>query len=337
MRKIYTILSMLAIVSVSIAQSLPKIFEANKDFEGVSAINVKGDFCKVTFVKGDKVNVSAELMADKELEGYDVSMDLLDGVLTVEVKKPASGWTSHSGFVTLSIPDGLNLDITTASGYVTLRDFNNTNVKIETKSGKIVLANLLGDASVKSKSSTIAIDNVTGKVQTSSKGGSQTISNVKGSATVVAYSGAITIEQVDGYCKAETTDGAITLKNIKGDIKLKTKSGAMKLSDSKGTVNVFSGAGSVNFFNVQAAFDITSAKGAVIGNRIKFTASSTINTTEGKIKLKLDHKKEELSFLCESEKGMIVVYGKAKKKKNKFGKGPIVITTSSTTGSQNYY
>ncbi len=337
MRKIYTVLSMLAIVSMSFAQTLPTIFESNKDFDGINGVSVMGDFCKITFIKGDKVNVTAELMANKDLEGYDVSMEVVEGLLSVEVKKPESGWTSHSGFVNITVPDGLSLEVYTASGYVTIKDFNNTNVKAETKSGKILLTNLVGDANLKSKSASITASNITGNLQTSSKGGSQTISNVKGGASIVSYSGALSVNQIDGTCKVETTDGALTLKNINGDIKLKTKSGAMKLSDAKGNINALSGAGSVNFFNVEGVFDVNSGKGAVIGNRIKFTAASSIKTTEGKIKLKLDHKKEELSFLCESEKGMMVVYGKSKKKKLKAGKGPIVITTYSTTGAQNYY
>lgn len=337
MKKIYLSVVMLALVSMSFGQSLPKIFEANKDFEGITSVSVKGDFCKIGFVKGDKVQVNAELMADKKLDGYDVKMEVTEGLLTVEVMKPSSGWTSHSGFVTLTMPDGLNVEVLTASGYVTIADYNNINLEVETKSGKVVATNLNGDLRLKTKSATISVDNITGNVITSSKGGSQTVSNVKGSATVVSYSGALQINQIDGACTAETTDGALTLKNIAGDIKLKTKSGTMKLSDAKGTINVLSGAGSVNFFNTQGVFDVISGKGAVIGTRIKFTAASSFKTTEGKIKLKLDHKKEELSFLCESEKGMMVVYGKSKKKKLKAGKGPIVITTYSTTGAQNYY
>jgi len=127
------------------------------------------------------------------------------------------------------------------------------------------------------------------------------------------------------------------MKNIKGEIKLKSNSGALKLSDAEGTITAMSGAGALNFFNVTGVFDVTSGKGDVVGTRIKFTASSSFKTTEGKIKLKLDHNKEELSFMCESEKGMMVAYGKAKKKKLKLNGGPIIITTYSTTGAQNFY
>ncbi|MCU4165807.1 DUF4097 family beta strand repeat-containing protein [Carboxylicivirga caseinilyticus] len=338
MRKIYLFFVMLiATTSAVTAQSLEKVFEGNKDFEQVSSIKVNGDFCKVEFVKGDKVNVTAELSANKQLDGYAVSMDLAAGVLTVNVNKPESGWSSHSGFVTVTMPDGMNLEVVTSSGYINLADFKNTNLKAESKSGKIVVINLQGSADLSTKSATITVDNITGEVATSTKDGNQTVTNVKGNAKVVAYNGSLIIENIEGACSAETTDGALTLKNIKGQMRMKTNSGSMKLSDSEGTITTTSGAGSLNFFNVQGVFDINSGKGDVIGARVKFTESSSIKTTEGKIKFKLENSKEELSFACVSEKGMMVVYGKAKKKKVNEGKGSIVITTYSTTGAQNYY
>jgi len=160
---------MLVMAFVGFAQGLEKVAEANKDFEGVKSINVKGDFCKVSFSKGEKVNVSAELMANKALDGYDVSMGIADGVLSIEVKKPESGWSSHSGFVTVTMPDGLNVDVLTSSGYISLEGFNNTDLKAETKSGKITVSDLVGDVKLKTKSASITASNITGDVSTSSK------------------------------------------------------------------------------------------------------------------------------------------------------------------------
>lgn len=331
------IIATLVMSSLVSAQGLQKVFEANKDFDGVRSINVKGDFGKVSFEKGEKVNVSAELMANKVLDGYNVSMNVTDGILVVEVKKPASGWSSHSGFVNVTIPDGVDINVVTTSGYVTLAGFKDVNLKAETKSGKINVKDLQGSAKLKTKSASIAVANIIGDVSTSSKGGAQTVSQIKGNASIVSYGGELIIEGVEGNCSAETTDGALTLKNINGDIRMKTNSGSMKLSDAKGNITTLSGTGSLNFFNVMGVFDVTSGKGDVAGSRIKFTASSSFKTTEGKIKLKLDNDKEELSFMCESEKGMMVAYGKAKKNKLKTGKGPILITTYSTTGAQNFY
>nr|WP_321451147.1 DUF4097 family beta strand repeat-containing protein [uncultured Carboxylicivirga sp.] len=337
MRKLYMIFVLLMAITTVSAQGLQKVFEGSKSFEKVSGVKVDGDFCKVEFVKGDKVSVTAELSANKELDGYDVAMDVADGVLNVTVNKPASGWSSHSGFVTITLPDGVNIDVATTSGYITLTDFKSTTVKAESKSGKINVSSIVGNVELSTKTATIDVADITGEVETSSKGGSQTVRNIKGNAKIVSYSGSLIIENVEGNCAGETTDGDLAMKNINGEIKLKTNSGSMKLSDSSGNITTMSGTGSLNFFNVQGVFDITSGKGDVIGARVKFTASSSIKTTEGKIKLKLDNSKEELAFECESEKGMMVVYGKAKKKKNKQGKGAILITTYSTTGAQNYY
>jgi len=337
MRKLFFLLVVMIATTVVSAQGLQKVYEGSKDFDQVSAVKINGDFCKVEFKKGDKVNVTTELSANKELDNYNVAMTVTDGVLVVDVNKPTSGWSSHSGFVIVTLPDGVNMDVITSSGYISLAGFKNVNVKAESKSGKINVSNLEGSADLSTKSATITVDNITGDIETSSKGGNQTINNIKGNAEIVSYSGSLIIENVEGNCKGETTDGKLTMKNIQGDIKLKSNSGSMKLSDATGNITSLSGTGSLNLFNVKGVFDITSGKGEVIGTRVEFTASSNIKTTEGKIKLKLNNSKEELAFECQSEKGMMVVYGKAKKKKNKQGKGSILITTYSTTGAQNYY
>lgn len=326
-----------ALIATSYAQNLTQVFSANETYTGVKTINVTADFSKVLVEKGSAITLATELMANKDLEGYEVNVSQEADVLNIAVMKPKSGWTSHSGFVNLTVPDGVNLSVKSGSGYITVKGLTANNVKAEAKSGKINVSNVIGDYNLRTTSASITVENVEGKLVTKSKGGSQVVRQINGSASLVTYSGSILAEQINGVLSTETTDGTQTLKDVEGDVKMKTKSGALKLSDAKGTFYSLSNAGTLNLFNVNGVFDLNSTKGAVIGNRVKMTASSSFKTTEGKIKLKLDHDKSELSFLCESEKGMIVVYGKAKKKKNKFGKGPIVVTTFTSTGAQSFY
>ena len=108
MKKMYILTSLMFVIFGVSAQDLVQVFEGSQKFEGVQAVKVLGDFCKVDIKKGNEVSVDAFLKASKQMEGYSVDMVVTDGVLNVTVQKPESGWTSHSGEVVLTIMDGRN-------------------------------------------------------------------------------------------------------------------------------------------------------------------------------------------------------------------------------------
>ncbi len=335
MRKVLVLLLMVISVNLQ-AQDMPVVASENKSFQNVSSIKVIGEFCKVDVNKGDEINLVAELKAAKELEGYGIVCTEEAGVLKIEVTKPESGWTSHTGFVKLTIPEGIKLNIQTTSGYITLKDMVANDVLAQSKSGKIAVSNIRAKLTIKSKSASVKAESIKGQLNMSTKGGSHIVRDVEGAVSLYSSSGAMTVENVKGALKTESTDGAQTIKEVNGDIYLKTKSGAMKLSDAKGTVGSLSVSGTLNLFNIEGVLNLVSTKGSIIGNRINLTESSNLQTTQGKIKLKFLNPKESFTFACQSEHAYIIAYGKSKKKKLKMGDGPIVITAISTTGAMNF-
>ncbi|GEM_PF-4513613 len=337
MKKINVLLLGLFIALNMQAQEMKVVASANKSFGDITAINISAEFCKVDVKIGENNAVVGELKAAKELEGYLIDCSEETGVLTVKVQKPASGWTSHSGFVNVTVKPGTKVNIQTTSGYITLNDLNGNDVSAQSKSGKINAANLNGTVSLKSVSGSIKAENLKGQINLKSKGGQQVVRNIDGALSLYTSGGSMLVENLKGSLKTESTDGTQTLKEIDGDIYLKTKSGAMKLSNAQGTVGSLAVSGTLNLFDVTAKMNLVATKGAIIGTRVKLTESSTFNTTEGKIKLKFVNTKEELSFACESEHAYIVAFGKSKKKKLKVSGGPIMVTSVSTTGAQSYY
>lgn len=335
MRRVYFLLMTLIPLHI-MAQEMPVVASANETFENITSISVEGEFCKVDVTKGEQVSLTAELKAAKDLEGYAVDFHESAGVLNIKVQKPESGWTSHSGFVNLKVPQGVSINIQTTSGYINLVGISGSQLLAESKSGKITADNLSGNVTLRSKSASIKANNITGKLNVKSKGGSQAVRYVKGDVSLYSSGGAMIVENIKGSLKTESTDGEQTMKEIEGEIYLKTKSGAMKLSNAKGNIGSLSVSGVLNLFDVEGTLQLVATKGSIIGNRVKLTASSNFQTTEGKIKLKFLNDKEQLTFACQSEHAYIIAYGKSKKKKLKMGAGPIVVTAVSTTGAMNF-
>lgn len=319
------------------AQDLVKVFEAKKSFDGVNQVVVLGEFCKVSVNKGEAVTVDAILNAGKENDAYQVEMNQEGSILKVQVKIPASGWTSHAGSIAIVVPAGTNVEVNTTSGYIDLKGLDQGLFKAESESGKITVSDLNGEVKVKSKTAEIKVNNVKGKVSTYNKSGSQFVSHVNGEVVMSSYSGDLDVKHVNGKVFTETTDGEQALLEINGDVKLKTNSGNLKLSNSKGNVISTSASGSFKLFDVEGILTLQSTKGEISGSRVKLTASSSFTTTEGKIKFNFDNDRSELSYICESKNAYIALYGKSKKKKNKTGKGAIVVTATSTTGAQAFY
>ena len=336
-RRKIIILLLMALPLTLLGQGLEVVASADEHFENISSISVDGEFCKVNVAVGEAVNISGELKADKKLEGYAIVFAEEEGELRVNMQKPESGWTSHSGFVDITIPHGVNISVVTSSGYITIDGISNTTISAQSKSGKIMADNIEGQVTLKSNSASVYANNIKGQLNILTKGGEQAVQNIDGSVFLSSSRGALLVEKVKGSLKTESSDGGQTIKEIEGDINLKTMTGAMKLSDASGNIQSFSASGTFNLFDVAGVFDLVSGKGAIIGTRVKLDASSDFKTTEGKIKLKMENPKEQLSFVCESENAFIVAFGKSKKKKLKTGSGAIVVTSVSTTGAQSYY
>ncbi len=336
MKKLILFLLLLLPLTI-IAQDLEVVASASERFESVTNISVVGEFCKVNVIKGEAVSVIGELKANKKLEGYAITFKEETGGLKINVQKPESGWTTHTGVVEITVPNGVNVDVVTTSGYITMNSIICSAISAQSKSGKIVVNNLEGKVILKSESASVKATALKGQLSILTKAGTQVVRNIDGMAHLSSDGGSISVEKVVGVLKTESTAGSQTIREVQGDVNLKTMSGVMKLSDATGNIQSLSAAGTLNLFDVSGTFNLVSTKGSIIGTRVKLEASSGFKTTEGKIKLKMNNPKEQLSFLCESENAYIVAFGKSKKKKLKMGSGAIVITGISTTGAQNYY
>ncbi len=321
------------------AQQMKVVFEGNETFSNVTRVEVKGLFCKVALLPSeqDGVTIQSKIEAMQDENAYKINCTNESGVLTVGVQVPGDGYASHAGEITIVMPLSLPISIDNTSGYVDLSNLKQANVTAVTTSGKITAKDSQGNIAMQTKSGNITVSNLQGEIKTSSSSGSQFINNLEGTITLDSPDGNITADNIKGTLNISTIAGTQTLTNIVGDIYQKSSSGAVKISNSTGNITTQSMNGSVNLFDVTGLLNITTTKGVIAGSQVKLTGSSNFTTTEGRIKIKLLNKKEELTFALRSENAPVIAMGSSKMKKLNTGKGPIIITGTSRTGGQNYY
>lgn len=326
-------------ISTLEAQQMKTVFEGKESFNNVTKVDVQGRFCKVTLLpsENEAFVIQSKIEAMQDQAAYKIICTNENSTLTVTVQVPEDGYASHAGEITISMPPSVETIISNTSGYIELNNLRQANLTAATTAGKITARDSDGSISLQTKSGNIAANNINGTIKTSSSSGDQFINNLEGTITLDSPDGAITADNIKGTLNISTISGAQTLTNIEGDMIQRSSSGAVKISNSKVNITTQSMNGSVNLFDVTGILNITTTKGLIAGSQVKLTNSSNFTTTEGKIKIKLLNKKEELTFVLRSESAPVIAMGSSKMKKLNTGKGPIIITGTSRTGGQNYY
>lgn len=327
------------IISLNLsAQNTSIVRQASAEFPDIKTVKVDGQFSKIEIAPSEdnKVYFSGKLSSDKQDEAYQLLNEATGNVLNIAIKFPAQGWTTHSGEVLLKIPQGTVLDINTTSGTIKMEKIQDANVKIVTRSGNIDVTNCNGNISLESITSAIKFTNCTGTLSAKSKSGNQFLNTLKGKISANSTEGEITISQTEGNIITESTTGNQSIGFHNGNVTGKSVNGSIKISEVKGDIAVVSFAGALKIFKTTGLVNLQSTAGEQVGTRVMLTGSSSFKTTEGKIKMQIDNKSEELTFMLQSTNSFIQARGTSKKKKLKMGKGPIVVTGISTTGGQVY-
>ncbi len=320
------------------AQQMKTVFEGSDSYSGISKVTIIGKFCKVRIVpaEGNDVNVKSIIEAMEVHNDYRIVSETANNELTINVQVPQLDFASHAGEITISATPNLQIVIENTSGYVDMQQVVDANISASTTSGKILAKQSRGIITLQSKSGSIDATNLQGTIKLTSSSGNQYVNNLEGDITLDSPDGPIVAENIKGKLNISTIAGSQTLANIEGEVIQRCSTGAIKVSNSKITLTTQSLNGSVNLFGSTGVFNITTTKGLIAGSQVKLIGSSSFTTTEGKIKIKFDNKKEELTFALKSEKGPLIAMGTSKMKKLNTGTGAIVVTGYSTTGGQNY-
>jgi len=306
-------------------------------FSGVNKIVLDADFCAVKIAGYDENNISVKglITSAENQTQYNIDATVSAMVLNIKITKP-SQWKSHWGELSLSVPEGVAIEITTQSGKLELSSLKGTDVQFNSKSGHLVVSDFKGKLSSNSPAGDISISKFEGDLNAKSKTGFVSLTNAAGNLVASSDKGDFLVQDVKGNLKVYGGSGTQDVKNVEGDLFFKSTNGDIKMSLAKGSITTRTFEGNQKIFQTEGVFNVQASTGSITGNRIKFTASSTFATTEGDIKVQMDTK-TDLAFDLKSENSFLRALGKSKKKSLKEGKGSIVITGTSTSGAQAYY
>ncbi len=310
-------------------------------------IVVNSQFCKVNIraTDGNKAIVNGKLEALAADEAYKINFDDNGTTLTATFEVPNSSQASYAGEFVVNVPIGVKVVVKATSGNVTLESLTDCNIDIETVKGKITGKNVAGNLTAEAKAGDIVMEQIDGTFALSTSTGAINVNKGNGTLSFDSTDGAATVSYFSGKLDGKTIAGTQTYSNLTDcNLHIQGSTGAIKISDAEATVSGSLKASTLNLYKVKGEFHLESEKGSIISsgsaNGITLTASSDFTTTEGKINLTLINKKDELTFdLAHAHKGDIGLIAKGErtvKKQLKFGKGPIVITGRTNTGTQTY-
>ncbi len=306
-------------------------------FTGIKKVLVDADFCTLKMMGHESSDVffTGILKTNENQDAYHFEILQQEDTLRINVIKPEN-WTSHWGELTLMLPVGIDAEVITQSGKVEAEGLNEVKLNIISKSGHVILIDLQGSAWVDTPVGNLTVNNFKGDLKSRTKTGTVDIKTLKGNGDIGCYKGLINISDVQGKLFVDGGTGNLEVEKAEGDITLKSTSGNTKLSIASGNIVCKSFNGDMKLFNTDGVYDVQTSTGNIVGTRVELTASSSFTTTEGNIKIQLDTK-SNLMYELKSDNSYLRAMEKSKKKSLKIGKGDILITGTSTTGSQAYY
>lgn len=273
---IFTIYSLTLVFCALAQQTVEKSFSDIKDIR----LTLGSADCEVTKSNDGRVHVSVEYTYTH----YKPVMKQRGGQLTLEedFQKRNGGNNGNSDW-TISIPDDLELKITTGSGEVFLEGIT-LELAANTGSGTIEARQAGGEFSINAGSGKIVISDFEGEASANAGSGTIEVSGANGEMKLNCGSGKIKLEMISGAISANVGSGNITGRNIaitekssfnsgSGDVEVKFS--ATPIAD----VSANSGSG-----NAEIDFN---------GNDIAGTVVMKANKRNGKISSPLHFDKEE--------------------------------------------
>ena len=304
-----SVLGFLALVSLNscLDNDLGTVSEINQDFSGITSVEVEGAFLDVSYegqTGQQEVSLSA-LLKSNSGKRYEIVYNVIDDTkLKIEVKKNGgiSGNLKNEGYIRLTGPKAMLVELEASSGKVTAKDVVSSETKLLVSSGEIYAKNINStQISLNSSSGNIYAEDIAGKVEASLSSGNIELVRVDGNVNAESSSGQIKLSDVNGMANLTISSGKIELSKVKALGKATLSSGQLfatetglsaetSLKASSGNIyiqtlndlmdfnfNISSGSGSVRVGDSQASGNL------VINNGSAYTIRGEVSS--GKIEI----------------------------------------------------
>ncbi|MBT0810203.1 DUF4097 family beta strand repeat protein [Litoribacter ruber] len=189
---------------------------------------------------------------------HDIIYTVSGRKLKVELeRKETRGNTNTKGFISLSGPERMKVNIRSSSGRVFLSGIQHNTAEVRVSSGRMELSDIMVDK--------LKLTSSSGQIKGKMIGG-----DVEGSVS----SGRVELEGVDGNVDFKGSSGRITLKEINGVVNVSTSSGSIDLTDVNEAGKLIVSSGKISGSNVGLGPNtyLKSSSG-----RVDITTSSNLN------------------------------------------------------------
>jgi len=272
---------------------------------------------KFTVSNGDLLEVSLRQGEIKIITGLDSEVKAIAknieenelSLLTMEQKQGKveikfKGEDSDDFELELTIPEAMNLDISTGGGNITVKgdlkgivdaSTGGGNISAEniygktdfsTAGGNISVGDINGDTDLSTAGGEIKAGTINGKADISTAGGSIYIKSVSNSADISTAGGNIQVGDIGGKAEVSTAGGNIKVGKVSGSAELSTAGGSISIESANGDVEASTAAGNVNLKNIKGSVNASTAAGNIYAELYpEGTNKSELNTAVGNVTL----------------------------------------------------
>jgi DUF4097 and DUF4098 domain-containing protein YvlB len=319
---------------ISGAQEL--VDQVDNRFEGVRSISVEGVFCDVSVKPGNasEVHLLGEIRVTRGGDDFSIEVSQNGSELKVWVEHPNNIRGMVKGFLSFQVPDDVSLKVKNVSGNVKVEKIGSDNMELSSVSGNVNVSGAGSNTSLGSVSGNIDAALVGGPLEAKSVSGNVRVANVKGDFSGQSTSGNINARLVEGETLMSSTSGDLMGEDLMNGASLKTTSGNIQVDIMKGNLVCKSVSGDLKLADITGALNLSSVSGGQTGKRIMLTGDSKFNSVSGDIIVDLLNEIENLSFKLKSGSGRLKAGNSSADDRLEIAGGDILVTGSSTSGSQ---
>ncbi len=208
---------------------------------------------------------------------------------------------SHRGRLVFRVPHDTEISVETLTGSVSIAGITTSELQVKTSTGRISLEEIGADVHARSNTGAIGISRSRGRFDVGTTTGSIACSELRGPVTSRSSTGSHSYLDVRGDVDARSTTGRIELNRTEGSVRLRTSTGSQK------------------------------------GIAVTLTGDSSFQASTGSIQMDFTNALDRLQFDLTSTTGSLEV-GRERSQRRLFLSGTgIVVTGTTSTGSQRFF
>lgn len=244
----------------------------------------------ITTGSGNEVSVVAKNIDEDEV--HLLTMEQKSGKVEIKFK----GEDSDNFKLECTIPEAMNLDLSTGGGNVSIKGELKGTLDASTGGGNISTGNIIGNTKVSTGGGNVSVGDINGEADLSSAGGEMKAGSIKGKADISTAGGNVNVESVSSSAEISTAGGNIKVQEIGGKVEVSTAGGNIKVGSVTGSAEISTAGGNINLESSDGDVEASTAAGNVNLKNIK--GSIEANTAAGNIYAELypeSNKKSEFN------------------------------------------